>query len=94
MVGSLFSSDAWNNITFAAGEVVNPKRTIPLSLLLGTTTVTVLYLARTGLHRHAAGTRRAVGDCCPGESNSPPIRVGTAAASCCSVSRQRSSWPC
>ena len=45
MVGSLFSSDAWNNITFAAGEVVNPKRTIPLSLFLGTATVTVLYLA-------------------------------------------------
>ena len=45
MVGSLFSSDAWNNITFAAGEVVNPKRTIPLSLFLGTATVTILYLA-------------------------------------------------
>jgi APA family basic amino acid/polyamine antiporter len=44
MVGSLFSSDAWNNITFAAGEVVNPKRTIALSLLMGTATVTVIYL--------------------------------------------------
>ncbi len=44
MVGSLFSSDAWNNITFTAGEVVNPKRTIPLSLVLGTGTVTLLYL--------------------------------------------------
>ncbi len=44
MVGSLFSSDAWNNITFTAGEVVNPKRTIPLSLALGTGTVTLLYL--------------------------------------------------
>ena len=44
MVGSLFSSDSWNNITFAAGEVINPKRTIPLSLVLGTGTVTVLYL--------------------------------------------------
>ena len=44
MVGSLFSSDAWNNITFTAGEVVNPKRTIPLSLVLGTGTVTFLYL--------------------------------------------------
>ena len=43
-VGSLFSSDAWYDITFAAGEVVNPKRTIPLSLLFGTLTVTVLYL--------------------------------------------------
>jgi basic amino acid/polyamine antiporter, APA family len=44
MVGSLFSSDAWNNITFAAGEIINPKRNIPLSLFLGTLTVTVLYL--------------------------------------------------
>ncbi len=44
MVGSLFSSDAWNNITFTAGEVVNPRRDIPLSLALGTGIVTVLYL--------------------------------------------------
>ncbi len=44
MVGSLFSSDAWNNITFTAGEVVQPKRTIPLSLVLGTGAVTLLYL--------------------------------------------------
>ena len=44
MVGSIFSSDAWNSITFAAGEVVNPKRTIPLSLFLGTALVTGIYL--------------------------------------------------
>jgi basic amino acid/polyamine antiporter, APA family len=44
MVGSLFSSDAWNNITFAAGEVKNPKRNIPLSLVAGVTLVTVLYI--------------------------------------------------
>jgi basic amino acid/polyamine antiporter, APA family len=44
MVGSLFSSDAWNNITFTAGEVVNPKKTIPLSLVLGTGIVTILYV--------------------------------------------------
>jgi APA family basic amino acid/polyamine antiporter len=44
MVGSLFSSDAWNNITFTAGEVINPKRNIPLSLVLGTGVVTLLYL--------------------------------------------------
>ncbi len=43
-VGSLFSSDAWYDITFAAGEVVNPKKTIPLSLLFGTLTVTLLYI--------------------------------------------------
>ncbi len=44
MVGSLFSSDAWNNITFAAAEVKQPKRTIPLALALGTLTVTAIYL--------------------------------------------------
>ena len=44
MVGSLFSSDAWNNVTFTAGEVINPKRNIPLSLFFGTLTVTILYL--------------------------------------------------
>lgn len=44
MVGSLFASIAWENITFTAGEVVNPKRNIPLSLALGTGIVTILYL--------------------------------------------------
>jgi len=44
MVGSLFSSDAWNNITFTAGEVINPKKNIPMSLFLGTSIVTILYL--------------------------------------------------
>ena len=43
-VGSLFSSDAWNNITFTAGEVKNPKRNIPLSLVLGTGFVLTAYL--------------------------------------------------
>jgi APA family basic amino acid/polyamine antiporter len=49
MVGSLFSSDAWNNITFTAGEVIHPKKDIPLSLVLGTGTVILLYfLANVG----------------------------------------------
>jgi APA family basic amino acid/polyamine antiporter len=43
-VGSLFSSDAWNNITFTAGEVRDPRRNIPLSLLFGTALVITLYL--------------------------------------------------
>jgi APA family basic amino acid/polyamine antiporter len=43
-VGSLFSADAWNNITFTAGEVKNPKRNIPLSLILGTGFVIIVYL--------------------------------------------------
>jgi len=42
--GSLFSADAWNNITFTAGEVKNPKRNIPLSLAFGTGIVITLYL--------------------------------------------------
>ncbi len=44
MVGSLFSSDAWNNITFAGAEVKNPKRNIPLSLAFGVVIVIVLYV--------------------------------------------------
>ncbi len=43
-VGSLFSADAWNNITFTAGEVKNPSRNVPLSLALGTLIVIGLYL--------------------------------------------------
>jgi APA family basic amino acid/polyamine antiporter len=42
--GSLFSSDAWHNITFTAGEVKDPRRTLPLSLVLGATAVIGLYL--------------------------------------------------
>ncbi|GAB3257551.1 amino acid permease [Larkinella harenae] len=44
MVGSIFSSDAWNSVTFIAGEIVNPKRNIGLSLFLGTVIVTVIYV--------------------------------------------------
>jgi APA family basic amino acid/polyamine antiporter len=44
-VGSLFSSDAWNNVTFTAGEVQNPRRNLPLSLAMGTGVVTALYIA-------------------------------------------------
>ena len=45
MVGSLFSSDAWNNVTFTAGEVRNPRRNLPLSLALGVGIVSALYIA-------------------------------------------------
>ena len=44
MVGSLFSSDAWNNVTFAAAEVRNPAKNLPLALAIGTATVTLLYV--------------------------------------------------
>ncbi len=43
-VGSLFSADAWNNVTFTAGEVRNPQRNLPLSLALGTGIVILLYV--------------------------------------------------
>ncbi len=43
-VGSLFSSDAWNNVTFTASEVINPKKNIPMSLFLGTFLVTILFI--------------------------------------------------
>ncbi len=43
MTGSLFSADAWNNVTYTAGEVKNPQRNLPLSLFMGTSIVLVLY---------------------------------------------------
>jgi len=45
MVGSIFSSDSWNNVTFIAGEMSNPKRNIGLSLFLGTLIVTIIYVS-------------------------------------------------
>lgn len=44
MIGSLFSSDAWNNVTFIAGEVKNPQRNIPLGLFFGVSIVTIIYV--------------------------------------------------
>jgi basic amino acid/polyamine antiporter, APA family len=44
-VGSLFSADAWNNVTFTAGEIENPRRNLPLSLAIGTGVVLLLYIA-------------------------------------------------
>jgi APA family basic amino acid/polyamine antiporter len=45
MVGSLFASDAWNNIGFAAAEVKEPHRTVPMAMMLGTVIVTILYVS-------------------------------------------------
>ena len=44
IINSLFSSDAWNNVTFIAGEIKDPKKNIPRSLFLGTLIVTVIYV--------------------------------------------------
>ena len=53
MVGSLFSSDAWNNVTFIAAEIKNPKRNIGLSLFLGTFIVSVIYITTNLMYLNA-----------------------------------------
>ncbi len=53
MVGSLFSSDAWNNVTFIAGEIKNPKRNIGLSLFLGTLIVSLIYISMNLMYLNA-----------------------------------------
>jgi APA family basic amino acid/polyamine antiporter len=72
MVGSLFSSDAWNNITFTAGEVREPQRNIPLSLALGTLIVTGLYLLANVAYLNALSLEAI--------QTAAQDRVGTAAA--------------
>jgi APA family basic amino acid/polyamine antiporter len=53
MVGSLFSSDAWNNVTFIAAEIKNPKRNIGLSLFLGTLMVSLIYITTNLMYLNA-----------------------------------------
>ncbi|MFZ9661663.1 MAG: APC family permease, partial [Chitinophagaceae bacterium] len=53
MVGSVFSSDSWNNVTFIAGEIKNPKRNIGLSLFLGTMIVSVIYISTNLMYMQA-----------------------------------------
>jgi APA family basic amino acid/polyamine antiporter len=72
MVGSLFSSDAWNNVTFTAGEVRNPKRNLPLSLALGVGVVSLLYIACNFVYLNVL-TLDAI-------KTAPEERVATAAA--------------
>jgi APA family basic amino acid/polyamine antiporter len=52
MVGSIFSSDSWNNVTFIAGEIKNPKRNIGLSLFIGTLVVTIIYVTANLMYLH------------------------------------------
>lgn len=52
MTGSIFSSDSWNNVTFIAGEIKNPKRNIGLSLFLGTLVVTIIYVTANLMYLH------------------------------------------
>ncbi|HEU4641754.1 MAG TPA: amino acid permease [Gemmatimonadaceae bacterium] len=83
LVGSLFSSDAWNNVTFAAAEVHHPKRNLPLALALGTGLVTLLYVLAnvsylTVLPLHGAADGATV--LARGIEHATQDRVGTAAA--------------
>jgi APA family basic amino acid/polyamine antiporter len=75
LTGSLFSADAWNNVTFTAGEVKNPRRNLPLSLALGTGLVIVLYLLANVAY---LGALRLRGD--PGLDESVQVREERAAA--------------
>jgi APA family basic amino acid/polyamine antiporter len=73
MVGSIFSSDAWNNVTFIAGEIKNPKRNIGLSLFLGTLIVTVIYIAANLMYLSVLPLHEI--------ANAPSERVAVAASS-------------
>jgi APA family basic amino acid/polyamine antiporter len=80
-VGSLFSADAWNNVTFTAGEVKNPSRNLPLSLALGTGVVIALYIACNFIYLNALpldGTPGAATILGRGIKYAAEDRVGTA----------------
>ena len=82
MVGPLFSSDAWNNLTFTGSEIVNPKRNLPLALFLGTFAVCGLYVACNWTYLHVlpfAGTPMASGPLGRGIQYAAEDRVATAA---------------
>lgn len=72
MVGALFSSDAWNNVTFIAGEIKRPERNIGLSLFIGTFVVTLLYVSMNLMYLNVM----SVSDI----AHAPADRVATAAA--------------
>lgn len=73
MVGSLFSSDAWNNVTFTAGETKNPSRNVPLSLALGVGIVSAIYVAANYVYLSVLPLEAI--------QRAPQDRVGTAVAS-------------
>jgi basic amino acid/polyamine antiporter, APA family len=73
MVGALFSADAWNNVTFTAGEIRNPRRNVPLALALGVAIVSVLYIACNLVYLRTLPLEAI--------QHAPEDRVATAAAS-------------
>ncbi len=84
MVGSLFSSDAWNNVTFIAGEIKNPQKNIPLALFFGTLIVTIIYILANLVYIMVlpmAGTPNATDVIGHGIQFATADRVGTAATS-------------
>jgi basic amino acid/polyamine antiporter, APA family len=72
MVGALFSSDAWNNVTFIAGEIKRPERNIGLSLFVGTMVVTVIYISMNLMYLNVMSI--------PEIADAPHDRVALAAA--------------
>ena len=83
LVGSLFSSDAWNNVTFAAAEVRNPRRNLPLALVLGTGLVTLLYVLANVAYLNVlpfAGTPDGASALARGVMHATQDRVATAVA--------------
>jgi APA family basic amino acid/polyamine antiporter len=82
LVGSLFSSDAWNNVTFAAAEVQNPKRNLPLALLFGTGLVSFLYVMANVAYLNVlpmSGAQDGATAIARGVSHATQDRVATAA---------------
>jgi basic amino acid/polyamine antiporter, APA family len=83
MIGPVFSSSAWNTITYTAGEIENPQRNIPLSLFLGTLGVSVLYWLANGVYillLPTIGTPTGTDALARGIAWATNERVGTAAA--------------
>src|SRR5262249_44927665 len=81
MVGGLFSADSWNNVTFIAGEMRNPRRNLPLSLFLGVGLVITLYILANVAYLAALpleGTKGATTAFARGISHAKDDRVGTA----------------
>jgi APA family basic amino acid/polyamine antiporter len=72
MTGSIFSSDAWNNVTFIAGEMKNPRRNIGLSLFLGTLIITIIYVSANVMYLSVMPVDRI--------ATAPQDRVAVAAA--------------
>jgi APA family basic amino acid/polyamine antiporter len=73
MVGSLFAADAWNNVTFTAGEIRNPRRNVPLALAIGVGTVSLIYIACNLVYLRVLPLEAI--------QHAPEDRVATAAAS-------------